>query len=286
MFWHVRSAKRRFTLSDGRRTSLESSIMPPPRKPCRCIPEIFLGVLLTVAIFAMGMVFESSRQPPSDKSVPKNTDHGNAIVTAEKSPEITDWLLVLFNGLLFGSTALLWGANKRSAKIAERALTELEAPFVQIKVLHPGLDTTTASEGRLSFCFVNHGRTPARILELLDEIRPTVIGEFPEPGDPRIQRGRGMPFGITAPPQGECDEFGRVVMRGQLTGPPAGPQNFAQRLLYLVGYIQYADVFENIFTVGFCLLYDPVRCRWAIRGDERYNYHRKEEGPYVPPTAP
>jgi hypothetical protein len=92
-----------------------------------------------------------------------------------------------------------------------------------------------------------------------------------------------MPFGITAPPRGECEEFGQTILRREMSGAPAGPYQSEQRRLYFIGYVQYADIFDNIFTVGFCLLYDPVRCRWATRGDDRYNYRRKENGPYMPP---
>ncbi len=64
------------------------------------IPELFLGALLAVAIFAFGAVFESSRKYPTNESAKTtNTDNRGTKITTDHSPEkITDWLLVLFSG--------------------------------------------------------------------------------------------------------------------------------------------------------------------------------------------
>jgi hypothetical protein len=174
-------------------------------------------------------------------------------------------------------------AAKRSADVAERALTELEAPVVEIKIRDTGLKLGEV-DGRLAFSFVNYGRTPARILEFDDAIESVPLGEAPIPPDPTGKRGRAMPYGIFTPPNGgECEEYGKIVLRSNLTGPPAGPYRSESRAMFFVGYVTYSDIFNNVFTVGFCLLYDPQRARWVFRGDEKYNYHRKEDGPYVPP---
>jgi hypothetical protein len=174
-------------------------------------------------------------------------------------------------------------AANRSAAVAERALTDLEAPFVEVKIRDVGL-THNVESGRLSFSFINYGRTPARILEFDDILESVIIGETPTPPGPESRRGRAMPYGVFSPPNGgECEEFGKVVLRSELSGEPAGPHNLEDRALYFIGYVTYCDIFENVFTVGFCLLYDPMRARWSFRGDEKYNYHRKENGPYVPP---
>lgn len=173
-------------------------------------------------------------------------------------------------------------ATNKSIKISERALTELEAPVIQLKVVNPGLNLTD-NEGRFAFAFENHGRSPAHILEFAEDIVAVAPGIFPPPPDRKVKRGRGMPYGIISPPGGQSEEFGIPIVRSQLTGPRAGPNRTEYRYLYFVGYVTYADIFGGIFTVGFCLLYDPPRARWAFRGDERYNYHRKETEPYTSP---
>ncbi len=144
------------------------------------IPDVVLGALLAVAIFALGFAFKSSRQPPTNEQAASDTKRGGGIVAPEQSGnKLTDWLLVLFSGLLFGSTALLWNANNRSAKIAERALTELEAPFVSIKINAPGLEIKgpNVTFGILQYCVANYGRTPATVLEHFEKVDAVEIGK-------------------------------------------------------------------------------------------------------------
>jgi hypothetical protein len=99
------------------------------------IPEIILGVFLTVAVFSTGMVFESSRTPSAGGNSQHSTDQRSGSPTPESAADkTTDWLLVGLNFFLVISTLLLWKANNRSTKIAERALTELEAPFLGLQI--------------------------------------------------------------------------------------------------------------------------------------------------------
>lgn len=53
-------------------------------------PEIFLGCFLTVAVFAMGMVFESSRRPPAQQPAAANAAKENPTHPPERS--IWNWL--------------------------------------------------------------------------------------------------------------------------------------------------------------------------------------------------
>ena len=92
------------------------------------IPEIVLGVFLTVAIFAAGMVFESSLSSPANDKIQQLSS--SQITPEHAADKTTDWLLVALNFLLVVSTSLLWRANNRSAKIAESALTGLERPWL------------------------------------------------------------------------------------------------------------------------------------------------------------
>src|SRR5216684_9378641 len=142
------------------------------------IPEIILGVFLTVAVFAMGMVFESSRTPTSsEKTQQSNNYSGTPIAPEHTADKTTDWLLVALNFLLVVSTGLLWRANNRSAKIAERALTGLERPWLF-------LEGTTISRRDLpgqqlipnnwfiKLHWKNVGRAPALIEDCLFQIVP------------------------------------------------------------------------------------------------------------------
>jgi hypothetical protein len=146
------------------------------------VPEIVLGAFLTVAVFAMGMVVESSRHPPSDEHTAANTNHRSTPEATEKSPDkITDWLLVVFNGLLFCSTIFLWSANNRSAKIAERALTDIERPYIYI--FNPsGLKIDLDQEDPFhyfKYSIANYGKTPARIEGAFVGVSAGVAPRFP-----------------------------------------------------------------------------------------------------------
>jgi hypothetical protein len=104
-------------------------------------PEVLLGILLAVAIFAMGMLFASSpsfqqySQPEksSDGQHPKEKSIkiGESESSDDKIARYTLWLAILTGGLVV--TAIGQGYFLlRSAKLAERALTDIERAFVSI----------------------------------------------------------------------------------------------------------------------------------------------------------
>ena len=51
----------------------------------------------------------------------------------------------------------------------------------------------------------------------------------------------------------------------------------APEAAYFRGYVRYADIFDNVFIVGFCFVFDPKRNRWVLRGNKAHNYWRKEK---------
>jgi hypothetical protein len=83
-----------------------------------------------------------------------------------------------FTAVLALSTILLWFATrtaaiaaKYSAEVAEKALVSLEAPFISIKIVAPGIVRMPGRHNfeTLSFRVVNYGRTPARVLSFSTE---------------------------------------------------------------------------------------------------------------------
>jgi hypothetical protein len=82
---------------------------------------------------------------------------------------------------------------------------------------------------------------------------------------------------------GETEDFGRQVLTSELWRRPAEASDVEFRAVYFMGYVHYVDIFNNRFIVGFCLLFDRTLMRWRIRGDQRYNYCRKERTPYELP---
>jgi hypothetical protein len=85
----------------------------------------------------------------------------------ETAPDkLTDWLLVTLNFFLVASTLLLWRANNRSAEIAERALTELERPYLFILDYNWLLAEKARADGLeygLIYSVANGGKLPAVI---------------------------------------------------------------------------------------------------------------------------
>src|SRR5580704_15012995 len=107
---------------------------------------------VAIALFACLVIWiawqdrASWREPQSGNYAEQTANNSRTVVATDKRPDkITDWLLVALNFFLVSSTLLLWRANNRSAKIAERALVELEAPFVNVKINKPGLEIQGSS---------------------------------------------------------------------------------------------------------------------------------------------
>jgi hypothetical protein len=95
-----------------------------------------------------------------------------------------------FTAVLALSTILLWFAtravavaSKDSARVAEKALVNLEAPFISIEIIDNGLKRKQHEIGhdfhQLMFVLANYGRAPARTFDLVDKIVVTKRDELP-----------------------------------------------------------------------------------------------------------
>jgi hypothetical protein len=157
------------------------------------IPEIVVGVLLAVAVFAMGMAIESSRHPPSQQiessSHPKPANETLERTAEKEIAQYTKWL-AWFTGALVVVSAIqgffLLRADK-TARIAANAATRssnaaigMELPILDVASLSidmlsvtPGTDLTGAYGGVVNegvpglnsvisaIPIENFGRTPA-----------------------------------------------------------------------------------------------------------------------------
>jgi hypothetical protein len=185
-------------------------------------------------------------------------------------------------------------AAETSAKIAERALTELEAPFLAINIKNTGIEWHTTQPilfGDLIFTIANYGRTPAHILELVEGVLPVKIGGGQPPVlDSSKVRGNPMPYGVIAPPNDETQEFKTIPNIYFYEG--SEPGIFAKEVTqkaFFRGFVRYRDIFGGHYVLGFCFIFDPDGDRWVLLGNEDHNYCRKEDGPKAPhglqPTA-
>jgi len=224
--------------------------------------------------------------------------HGEAVVG------IFTIVLAASTGRLWYSTEKLWGSTNRSAEIAERALTELERPFITVEVLQSGLTftangTITSPISDFKYQFVNHGRTPAQLIELVeswpivDRIQhPTDPNKFqsvqPPPIDPKAQGARRLPFGVVVSKDRPFELSANAIAVIDIQRVTVRP--FFHSLgsdLYFCGYVRYQDIFDKRYIFGFCAVYDFIGRRFLLMGDSRYNYTHREDGPEqeTPPST-
>lgn len=239
------------------------------------IPDIVLGALLAVAVFSMGAAFESSRSQPSNKNAAENAKNSRAVQTAEKPPNITDWLLVLFNGLLFGSTVLLWRVTKKSANIAESALTDLERSFIVVDNIKSDagfyLNPLTRwdeerTNPQFTLSVINYGRTPGNID--FAAIFFVVSSNIP-PEATRLHL-------ITASPDSESIEiiigpnkvfaFPEMRCNPRLTHADVETIMAGTHHPYCHGLFTYRDIFGNCHLTKFCRRYWRERNEWPPHG--------------------
>jgi hypothetical protein len=151
--------------------------------------ELFLGVFLTVAVFAMGMMFASSVFSPDAKPETAAQEHSKQEApkasTDERIADYTWWLAVLTGGLVFvaiGQGVFIARSDKTariaadasnrtaaaaniSAITARDAFTKSERPYLYVfGVSEISFDPRdTDSIARVQFSIANYGKTPAKI---------------------------------------------------------------------------------------------------------------------------
>ena len=231
------------------------------------------AVIALLACFVVWLAWQdSASRQPSVLPLSEQPRQQNASSAADKKnpPEQLNWnnwthdpiavltgLLTLFNGLLFVSTIGLWLATRKSAGISERALTELEAPFLAIKINSPGIEIRpdAITFGVLQCSIVNYGRTPASILEFFADTPLLNMddGKFAAPVESQKTRGNMMPYGVIAPPNGgETKNFPFIViLRGDFRETPPPPP--LKTIAFFIGFVKYSDVLKNCFVLGLLL---------------------------------
>jgi hypothetical protein len=158
------------------------------------VPEIFLGVFLTVAIFAMGIMFDSSHRPPAEQQIAAGAINENAShppdggiwnwVTHDAAGFFTLWLVIVGGaqiGLFYWQLRLIRIAAddaKKAGISAERAATATEnavdlsrktaerqlRAYVLMKTTsfhRPDTEDGDNREWPIHLVFQNSGQTPA-----------------------------------------------------------------------------------------------------------------------------
>jgi hypothetical protein len=255
------------------------------------IPEIFLGIFLTVAIFAMGMTFESSYRAPSNQNTQANAEKGSGPeATNQSENKITDWLLVLFNGLLFGANLLLWRVTKTAADAAKKAadaadlstkaVTVVERAYVYPVVITPGAieqciraaldseeeDVPAVVTCELTFKFKNFGKTPAVLKEAFVGFGVSPLG---------AEIGISIPEGVL----GDSEETGALTseMQKGITRRQAQHIGVYTGHICFTGTVTFYDIWDNENTTRFYFVWDQWTKRMTLNGVETKTKQKGEE---------
>jgi hypothetical protein len=106
----------------------------------------------------------------------------------------------------------------------------------------------------------------------------------PPPINARNDRGVPLPYGIIAPPNGEAEpSFTFNIFAGASREAERDPSPLRQRVPFFMGFVMFGDIFNSVYTLGFCFVFDHVSNSFMPIGGEEHNYCRKEPGPYRPP---
>ena len=216
--------------------------------------------------------------------------------------------LVLATALLWIFTALLWWTTRnavtdsaktaeaatkaavaatQSANIAERALVELERPFLLVELSDPN-PADGASPGTVQFPFrtielrlVNVGRMSAILTRIEYDFKPASSGSIAPAVDQTKVGGRELPAGtvsVSGRPFRETTNLFQPFSHDENDALATG-----EKSMWIVGFVRYDDIFGNHYIAGFSQVYDRLGSRFVTRGDNRaYNYTHMEKTDIIP----
>jgi hypothetical protein len=181
----------------------------------------------------------------------------------------------------------LAAATQRSADVAERALTELECPFVYAEVTQPGLAFIPSAHqlgselqrSSLELSLLNFGRTPANLTRLEYQITTTPHGDIASSIDLRQVGGRELPIGTVSADEHPFTET--TNLRLEFFEEEQDLVD-GRRSVWFVGFVRYDDIFGNHHVTGFAKVFDRIGGRFVTRGGDAYNYARIERMDEIP----
>ena len=175
-------------------------------------------------------------------------------------------VLALFTAVVGGSTIGLWRATNRNAKIAERALTEHERPWLflegaNVRLRDPTTATVIQNNWFISLRFKNVGRAPAIVTDCICKIvEMSTLGEFPDySGGFQVGVQRTVAVGETV----ETDE----------TGPAPAQQSRQGAELVFFGKLVYSELSGKLHNTGFALRVAPFMAASVQYGNKNYDYY-------------
>jgi hypothetical protein len=248
-------------------------------------PEVLFGILLAVAIFAMGMTVQSSRQPPSkeqssasqqqtEKKSGDDSKEAQSLWVPTDSVGLYTLVLCVFTGIL-ASVSIFQGVmllrSDKTARIAAEAAKKSADAVVSaelpILILHfvnltaPGIASISPKvplpeKFKPIISFENYGRGPAQIVSgCLEWTIAKDASELPLP--PKYQNI--VPYTANAvilqsrriPVDAPCEI--------ELTSDQVASLNICEQFLWVYGYIAYRDFLDGPHEARFCIKWAPYR---------------------------
>ena len=211
-------------------------------------------------------------------------DAHNGALTAIATIVIASFTIILvwITGRQAHLTRIAAEAARRSSLVAERALTELERPFLAVDVLVSGISVDMS--GALSFvgertrwAAINYGRTPAILVDRLTNWPIEAGSAMPYAIDPVAQRPQ-FPAGCVSSADKPYGETANLMAEAPIQ-TMLDQDAWRNRRIFFNGYIRYQDLLGGLYVNGFCLVFDPLGSRFVRIGGETFNYTKTEKTP-------
>jgi hypothetical protein len=235
-------------------------------------PELFLGAFLAVAIFAMGMLFASSKYSetpqqnnPNQTSETKSYEshQSKAIWIPEDATGFFTLWIAAFTAVLAISTIGLWASTRRGILSQADDTRILQRAY--IRAVPKGVDTMTAGGFVGHVSFENEGRLPATNFKwIIKEL--TIESDTWKP--PKLNDNDLLEYSSIVPVAG--------IFRRWTPISPGNPVE--DKYWFVWGRVRYLDGFGKERFVDFCHSY-PIARREIISGghyiirDEFARYH-------------
>jgi hypothetical protein len=226
---------------------------------------------------------EQKGDPSAGKQKETKTIWQSLISPDDPLVTLTFWL-VIANFLLAGSTFVAALFTRRSVKLAERALTELERPYLVVEVTRPGIAIgamggySLDTEGT-EWAAINYGRTPALLIDSFPHWPIEAGPAMPYAIDPVAQRGKTFPAGCVAGPDRPYHDTVEPIADADLPKLFSADADGGEHRLFFTGYVRYGDFFGGVYLSGFCFVFEPNSERFVRIGGDAYNYNRTEKKP-------
>ncbi|MGY4351222.1 hypothetical protein ACVWXM_007715 [Bradyrhizobium sp. GM7.3] len=242
------------------------------------LPEIFLGCFLTVAVFAMGMLFANQLHFAAQY---QNEHSGATEVHSVDEPskpskeqsefwnaKLTDWLLAaltfflaLFTYRLWKSTDKLWKNAEADTRILQRAYLSVQpfgvAPF-------PSGDALLSAD----IGIFNAGNLPAT------KVGWVMYRQFDASGSKAdfLIDEADIDGSITIPPKVTAIKGGHAIPNDEFDAA-ANRKDRESSYFYLWGRVRYLDGFKNRRHIDFCHRYNVFGQSGRKIAKERARYH-------------